>query len=483
LQRQLGDRLVLGVLREAGRSLVAASDLTAPSVFFDRAVADLGWVSDERPPVEVRGRIGLASRLRVAELATDAVAVASAALSVGRLSGGPAQRAPVLVDAPRVACAFTSERHFRLNGVPGNPWSPFSGFWVAEDGWIRTHGNYRHHARALAAALGVPVDATPEQIRNAVAARPVAELEERALTARALAVAVRPPHPPELATAASGERPWVRLHRALPEGKPRPRRGSAPDGLPLAGLRVLDLTRVIAGPVASRTLAFAGAQVLRVDSPRLPELSMAHLDTGAGKRSVLLDARDADDRATLEALIKEADVVLLGYAPPGLSRLGLDPPALVDRHPGLVIGSLSAWEADGPWAGRRGFDSLVQAATGIAVAEGSLDAPGVLPAQALDHASGYLLAAGVVTALRRQRLLGGSWAVDITLQRTAQLLLDAGPAAELVDGPWPEPTVESHRLPSGETLTITSPAVSFPGAPFHAQPPTSYGSARPVWLP
>ena len=122
---------------------------------------------------------------------------------------------------------------------------------------------------------------------------------------------------------------------------------------------MLDLTRVIAGPVAGRTLAALGAEVLRIDPPALPELPEAHLDTGPGKRSALLDLADAERR---EALLAGADVLLTGYRPGSLDRFGLD------RHPQLVHVSLSAWGTAGPWAGRRGFDSLVQVASGIAAA-------------------------------------------------------------------------------------------------------------------
>ncbi|MCZ9339719.1 CoA transferase, partial [Streptomyces sp. TRM76130] len=178
--------------------------------------------------------------------------------------------------------------------------------------------------------------------------------------------------------------------------------------LSCAGLRVLDLTRVLAGPVATRTLALLGADVLRIDAPHLPESQDAHNDTGLGKRSATLDLGDAAGRRIFEGLLHGADVVVTGYRPGALDRFGLSPEALAGRRPGLVIGQLSAWGHDGPWHGRRGFDSLVQAATGIAELEGSPDSPGALPAQALDHGTGYLLAAGVLRALTEQHRAGGT---------------------------------------------------------------------------
>src|SRR5262249_4211076 len=156
----------------------------------------------------------------------------------------------------------------------------------------------------------------------------------------------------------------------------------------------LDLTRVIAGPVATRTLALLGADVLRIDSPELPEIPAQHLDTGMGKRSTLLDLARPADRQTFEDLLATAGVVVTGYRPGALDRFGLDTSALHQRSPALVVASVSAWSTSGPWSGRRGFDSIVQTACGIADTEATADAtPGALPVQALDHATGYLLAA------------------------------------------------------------------------------------------
>ncbi|EPH42811.1 putative CaiB/baiF CoA-transferase family protein C7orf10 like protein [Streptomyces aurantiacus JA 4570] len=186
--------------------------------------------------------------------------------------------------------------------------------------------------------------------------------------------------------------------------------GDAGPLLPAAGLRVLDLTRVIAGPVATRTLALLGADVLRVDPPHLPELPDQHADTGFGKRSTALDLADRADRRAFEDLLAGADVVVTGYRPGTLDRFGLAPEALAERRPGLVVAQLSAWGTTGPWSGRRGFDSLVQAASGIAVTEGAPDRPGALPAQALDHGTGHLLAAAVLRSLSERATEGAGGA-------------------------------------------------------------------------
>ncbi|NEA42700.1 hypothetical protein G3I42_26225, partial [Streptomyces sp. SID11385] len=195
-------------------------------------------------------------------------------------------------------------------------------------------------------------------------------------------------------------------------------------GLPLAGVRVLDLTRVLAGPVATRTLALLGADVLRIDPPGMPELADQQADTGLGKRSALLDLADCAGLRRFEELLAEADVVVTGYRPGALERFGLTPDGLAARRPGLVLAQVSAWGRSGPWGQRRGFDSLVQVATGIAAIEANREGrPGALPVQALDHGTGYLLAAGVLRALTEQTRTGGSRLVRLALARTAAWLL------------------------------------------------------------
>ncbi len=202
--------------------------------------------------------------------------------------------------------------------------------------------------------------------------------------------------------------------------------------------RVLDLTRVIAGPVATRTLALAGADVLRVDPPQLPEIPAQHADTGLGKRTTILDA--ADPR--LRELADTADVVVTGYRPGALDRFGLAPEELLERRPDLVVVRLDAWGWTGPWARRRGFDSIVQAASGIAVACARDDGrPGALPAQALDHATGYLAAASALLGLAERPTRGGSIR-ELALARTAEWLW-SGPVGGLD---------EQNRVPAVEPL-------------------------------
>ena len=222
---------------------------------------------------------------------------------------------------------------------------------------------------------------------------------------------------------------------------------------------------MIAGPVATRTLALAGADVLRVDPPQLPEIPAQHADTGLGKRTTILDA--ADPR--LRELADTADVVVTGYRPGALDRFGLAPEDLLARRPELVVVRLDAWGWTGPWAGRRGFDSIVQAASGIAVACGTDDRPGALPAQALDHATGYLAAASALLGLAERPARGGSIR-ELALARTAEWLW-AHP--ELVTE---APPVEPLRQSLGR-LEVPPPV--FGGA--WAGPAHELGADDPVW--
>ncbi|MET0726456.1 MAG: CoA transferase, partial [Leifsonia sp.] len=253
---------------------------------------------------------------------------------------------------------------------------------------------------------------------------------------------------------------------------------------PLAGIRVLDLTRVIAGPVATRTLALFGADVLRIDSPHLPEIGWQHLDSGAGKRSALLDLDSRADRERFEELSATADVIVLGYRPASLEALGLAPAAIAQRHPGVVIGRLSAWGSHDGAATRRGFDSIVQAASGIAwieSADGTV--PGALPAQALDHSAGYLLAAGIMSRLRLQRRRGGSHLVSTSLARVAALLLSLPRVPRgRGDGDLADQTQE-FTTPRG-TLRTVRPAPRFSGSPeVFATAPHPWGTDAADWLP
>ncbi|MEU3944740.1 CoA transferase [Streptomyces sp. NPDC029526] len=435
----------------------------------------------ERPEV-------LSARLPVRRTARTCVAAcALAAAELAARRAGLAEVPAVRVDDGAVATAFVSERHLRVDGRAPVSFAPLSRFWRTADGWVRTHANYPHHRERLLAALDVPGD--PDAVAAALAGRSAREVEDTVSAAGGLAVALRTPaqwaaHPQGVAVARRPLVERVRLDSA--PGRTLPGVDGGPL-LPAAGVRVLDLTRVIAGPVATRVLGLLGADVLRVDPPGLPEIADQHADTGFGKRSALLDL--ATGRDAFEELLAGADVVVTGYRPGALDRFGLDPRALAERRPGVVVAQLSAWGVDGPWGGRRGFDSLVQVATGIASAEGGDGRPGALPAQALDHGSGYLLAAAVLRALTDRAEAGGSRLVRVTLARTARWLLESAPAGAALEdapaagtpAPEPGPWLAGTDSPLGR-LRYALPPVTFAGGPRDwTRPPGPWGADAARW--
>ncbi|MDX3579698.1 MULTISPECIES: CoA transferase [unclassified Streptomyces] len=442
---------------------------------------------------------GLPSRLPVRQLARACVgACALAAAELGARRAGLPEAPEVRVDDGAVAAAFVSERQTLVDDRAPVLFAPLSRFWRTADGWVRTHANYPHHRERLLRALGLPADGYrddggPAAVEAVLAGRRAQDVEDAVHAAGGLAFALRTPEQwaAHEQAAAIAERPLVE-RRTLDGARAR---ALAPvDGgplLPAAGVRVLDLTRVLAGPVATRTLALLGADVLRLDAPGLPELPDQHADTGFGKRSALLDL--ATDRRTFEELLATADVVVTGYRPGALDRFGLSPEALAERRPGVVVAQVSAWGAYGPWGGRRGFDSLVQAATGIAALEGSAEQPGALPAQALDHGTGYLLAAGVLRALTERSADGGARLVRLALARTAAWLTAGGRAGveaeperdvrRTGDGRLdPTPWLARTDSPLGP-LRYALPPVRFAGGPTDwARPPGRWGADPARWL-
>ncbi|WP_030548828.1 CoA transferase [Streptomyces albus] len=473
----------------------------------DAATADawaaLGGPEDLAGRVSFIGADGvLPARLPVRELARATVGVCSLAAAELLAARNDSPLPEVRVHEGAVATAFVSERHLRIDGRAPVTFAPLSGFWRAADGWVRTHANYPHHRARLLGALGIGDTGDDRAAAAALAAelasRPAREVQETVYAAGGLAVAAAdgpaPAAHPLAETRSAG--PRITGTRIAGPGStetrtagPRtagegPARELPPAPLPAAGVRVLDLTRVIAGPVATRTLALLGADVLRVDPPGVPEFADAHADTGMGKRSALLDLSAPGARDTFESLLASADVLVTGYRPGALDRHGLSPEALLARHPGLVLAQLSAWGWSGPWAGRRGFDSLVQAACGIAAAEAAGDdgRPGVLPAQALDHGTGYLLAAGILRALTDRRTTGHGRHLRFSLAGTASWLLHGIRPAPLEGEPYaPEPWLTETASPCG-TLRHALPPVRYAGAPANwSRPPGLWGTDRPVW--
>ena len=369
--------------------------------------------------------------------AAVAASTLGASLLDGARRGEPAH--PVLIDQEHVAIAARSEHYARSESVEkSDRISPLSMFWLTRDEkWFRVHGEYPwHYERALEV---LACEDRHRSVKQAVATWRSEDLEDALAAAGGLGYAVRTEgewnsHPQGVAVAG-----LPLLEMTIGEGA-----GSGPTpGRAASGLRVLDLTRVLAGPIATRTLAGWGAEVLRIDSPRLPELPLHAVDTLSGKRSAELDLGEHAGRVRLEELLQSADLLVQGYRPGALARFGLDPMDLAERHPQLSVVTLSAWGSVGPWSARRGFDSLVQCPTGIALAEGEDGHPGWLPAQVLDHATGYLAAAAGLLALASVQRDGRPRSAQLSLAQTARWLTGAGPVVP--ETPRPA-NVDAYRL-------------------------------------
>lgn len=376
----------------------------------------------------------LPSSFHVGALAQAGIAAAGlAAAELHHLRTGRRQR--VSVDMRHAAAEFRSERLLRVDGkLPGELWDRIAGLYPCRDGWVRLHTNFPHHRDGLLRLLGCAYDRNA--VGHALHGWTATGFEDAAAEAGMAVTALRPfaqwdAHPQGRAVAGL---PLLSIER-IGDAPPQP----LPDGTrPLEGVRVLDLTRVIAGPVCGRTLAAHGADVLLVTGPHLP--AMVPEDMGRGKLSTQLDLRGPDGRAALEALVRSTDVFLQGYRPGSLAARGFAPADTARLRPGIVHVSLSAYGQAGPWGNRRGFDSLVQTASGLNVAEAEAfgqATPRPLPAQALDHATGYLLALGTMAALHRRATVGGSWHVQASLARTGLFLRSLG---RVPDGPaCPDP--------------------------------------------
>jgi crotonobetainyl-CoA:carnitine CoA-transferase CaiB-like acyl-CoA transferase len=372
----------------------------------------------------------LPSSFRVAAAAQVSIAAAGlSAANIWQLRSGLSQH--VKVDMRHAVVECRSERYLRVDGKPPPPaWDAIAGIYKTRDRrLVRLHTNFPHHRDAVCAVLNCKPER--DQVQAALLQWDGEAFETAAYGCGCVVALLRShdqwsmqPQADAIATL-----PLIEIEK-IGEADPRP----WPAGdRPLAGLRVLDLSRVIAGPVAGRTLAAHGADVMLISSPDLPAIPWLTIDTGRGKLSSFVDLKTGHGRDVLRGLLAQADIFSQGYRPRSLAALGFSALDAASISPGIVYASLSAYGHAGPWAERRGFDSLVQCATGFNHAEGvaaGIDGPKELPAQMLDHATGYLMAFGAMMARARQSREGGSWHVQVSLARTGRWLWELGRIAE-----------------------------------------------------
>lgn len=432
----------------------------------------------------------LATSFAVAEIAQASIAaVALAAAELWHVRTG--RRQMIEVAMLNAVEEFRSEKRFRLNGErPRGYRDALAGLYsCARGGWVRPHLTFPQHRDGILRLLGCEPACTDKALlQEAFLRHDAIELEEQAAAQGLPLAALRTfaqwdAHPQATAVA---ELPLVAIERI---GDAPPRR-LLPTGLrPLDGVRVLELARIIAGPVAGRALAAHGADVMTVSAPHLPSVQQLVMDMGRGKLRTWLDLRVAEQRSRLVELLQSTDVFLQAYRPGALSALGLGAQEVASLCPGIVYGELSAWGWSGPWAGRRGYDSLVQTACGFNHAEA--DAAGMLigqelPVQALDHASGYLLALGVMNAMLRQMVQGGSWRVRVCLARTGLWLRSLGqdPSGFFVSDAQetlPEGFLETHMSGFGEIQAIRHAAWMSETPARWVRPSVPLGTHQPCW--
>lgn len=397
------------------------------SVGGDAAALERVRLTGEEPQIPSSFRVAVAGQTTIA-------AAGLAAAEIWKLRGGEAQ--DVHVDMRHALVECRSERYLRLDDKPPPPaWDAIAGVYRTGDNrFVRCHTNFRHHRDAVCKVLACEPER--EKVQAALMQWKGEDFETAAYAAGGVVALMRSydewsalPQARALA-----ELPLIAIEK-IGDAPPKP----WPKGdRPLAGLRVLDLSRVIAGPVAGRTLAAHGADVLLISGPELPAIPWLTIDTGRGKLTTFIELKSEPGRAQLRELLKSADIFSQGYRPRALAALGFSPEDAASINPGIVYVTLSAYGHAGPWAERRGFDLLVQTTTGFNHAEGQaagIDAPKELPAQMLDHATGYLMGFGAMMAKARQAREGGSWHVRVSLAQTGRWLWNLGRLAHGLNTP------------------------------------------------
>jgi crotonobetainyl-CoA:carnitine CoA-transferase CaiB-like acyl-CoA transferase len=410
----------------------------------EASALDTVKLTGEEPQLPSSFRVGAAAQTSIA-------AAALAAARIWKLRSGQDQQ--IAVDMRHAAVECRSERYLRVaGGPPPPPWDAIAGVYETRDRrLVRLHTNFRHHRDAVCRVLNCKAER--DEVQAALLHKDAEPFETAACKAGGV-VAMMRSHD-EWSETPQGQAlaavPVIIIEK-IGEAPPKAWREG---GRPLSGVRVLDLSRVIAGPVAGRTLAAHGADVLLISGAGLPSIPWLTVDTGRGKLSAFLDLRRSDGRYALKRLLAEADVFSQGYRPQALAGLGFSLDDAARINPGIVYVSLSAYGHVGPWAERRGFDSLVQTSTGFNHAEGQaagIDGPKELPAQILDHASGHLMAFGAMMAKLRQSREGGSWHVRVSLAQTGRWLWDLGRVADgLKHGDLKKDAVSAfvEQVPSG----------------------------------
>lgn len=431
---------------------------------------------------------GLGCEFAIADMASATMtALAHAVSDLHSLRTGITQHASI--NRTHASLAMATAEYLRVDGEIPPSWDPLTRYYrSADDQWIYLHTAFKHLREGALALLQAEND--QQSVARAVAQVNADEFESAAI-ARGLTVAklrTREQWSKHAHAIALKRQPLIRMTRfgdATPVS--RDKDSSSPQR-PLAGVRVLDLSRVIAGPMAGRTLAEHGATVLQVASPSLPFVNALVVDTGPGKHCCHLDLNKTPDAQTLHNLITDCDVFIDGYRPGALAQLGFSMEQLCRLKPGIICLSISAFSNEGPWAGRRGYDTLVQATTGLARDFGG-DQPQRLPCQPLDYIAGYLGAFASIVALIKRAEMGGSWHIEISLAGIAEWIwqmndvmhLETDPPASNIGFDQAATFLTTTDSMFGQLHTL-GPVIEFSETPAgFSRPPVTLGHDPAMW--
>ena len=452
-----------------------------------------GWNEDRLDDLTLTGGSDpiLPTSFRIGDTSTAALSAVGLAVSdLWESKTGRKQR--VSVDARRATASLRSGKYMQMDGAGvSTERNMVMGTYPTKDGrWSYLHCNFPNHRAAALSVLGVNEDR--DEVTKAVAKWDALDLEEAIIEARGAGGMVRSMeewaiHPQAAAIASLPLMDIVKIADSPPE--------PLPDGSrPLSGVRVLDLTRVLAGPTCARTLAEHGADVMKITAGHLPNIGYQEYDTGHGKLNATLDLRDGRQMETLRGLVRQTDVFSQGYRPGTLGGRGLSPEELAELRPGIVYISLSAFSHEGPWASRRGFDTVVQTVSGITQRQGELfpgaiPGPQFYPVSAIDYLTVYLMAFGGIVALNKRIHEGGSWLVRISLAQVGRWLVSQGeiPETQLKDvaAEFTPEEIASWLMvsetPMGN-LGHLSPVIGLSeSAPRWSRPSVPLGYHDPVW--
>ena len=443
-----------------------------------RSLGERVAIAGDDPVLPTRYRIGTAG---AAVLAATGVA----ASELWHLK--TKRRQDVAVDVTAAAISLRSGKYMAINGQPcDREFAPLMKFYPTKNGrWIFLHTNFPNLRDRALQILGAPDDYNA--VKEAISGWDGEALETALHEGGAVGSFVRTHgewnrHPQAAAVALMPAVEIIKIGDAKPKQLPKGDR-------PLSGIRVLDLTRVIAGPTASRTMAEHGADVLKITRLGLADSGQMDLDTGIGKLSARLDLRQKDEHAKLRELVGTCDVFTQSYRPGTLAGRGFGPEELAERHPGMIYVTLSAWGHDGPWRNRRGYDTVVQAASGMADASLDDNGPKHLPVSAIDYVAGNLMAYGAMVALARRATEGGSWLVRASLATAGRWIVDRGvlPRSSYEAAPADLSEEAIARLcttvdsPLG-AIRYLAPIVKMSETPtFWARPPVPLGHHPATW--